>query len=56
MATNINKIFSGLMMGTEMVPEMSVMFNQLTWLVAQEDFINGKLELTSSQQSCSMEF
>jgi hypothetical protein len=26
-------------MGTEMVPEMSVIFKQLTWLVAREDFI-----------------
>jgi hypothetical protein len=23
-----------------MVPEMSVILNQLTWLIAQEDFIN----------------
>jgi hypothetical protein len=28
------------MMGTEMVSEMSVIFNQLTWLIAQEDFIH----------------
>jgi hypothetical protein len=28
------------MMGTEMVPETSVMFNQLARLIAQEDFIN----------------
>jgi hypothetical protein len=29
-----------LMMGTEMVPEMSVIFNQLALLIAQEDFFN----------------
>jgi hypothetical protein len=28
------------MMGTEMVPETSVIFNQLKWLTAQEDFMN----------------
>jgi hypothetical protein len=33
------------MMGTEMVPEKSVIFNQLTWLIAQEDFINGSKSL-----------
>jgi hypothetical protein len=27
------------MMGTEMVPKMSVTLNQLTWLIAREDFI-----------------
>jgi hypothetical protein len=27
-------------MGTEMVPEKLVIFNQLTWLIAQEDLIN----------------
>jgi hypothetical protein len=32
-------VTSALMMGTEMVPEMSVIFKQLTWLVAREDFI-----------------
>jgi hypothetical protein len=31
---------AALMMGTEMVPETSVIFNQLTWLIAQEYFIN----------------
>jgi hypothetical protein len=31
---------SALMMGTEMVPETSVIFNQLTRLTAWEDFIN----------------
>jgi hypothetical protein len=29
-----------LMMGTEMVPEMSVIFKQLTHLTAQEDIIS----------------
>jgi hypothetical protein len=29
-----------LMMGTQMVPQMSVIFNQLTWLIAKENFIN----------------
>jgi hypothetical protein len=29
-----------LMMGTDTVPETSVIFNQLTQLIAQEDFIN----------------
>jgi hypothetical protein len=29
-----------LMMGTEVVPEISVIFNQLEWLIAQEDFIS----------------
>jgi hypothetical protein len=28
------------MVRTEVVPEMSVIFNHLTWLIAQEDFIN----------------
>jgi hypothetical protein len=28
------------MMGTEMIPEKPVIFNQVTWLIAQEDFIN----------------
>jgi hypothetical protein len=33
-----------LMMGTEMVPETSVSFyNQLTRLIAQDDFIKDKL-------------
>jgi hypothetical protein len=31
--------YQTLMMGTEMVPEMSVIFNQLAWLIAWEDFI-----------------
>jgi hypothetical protein len=29
-----------LMLASEMVPESSVIFNQLTWLIAQEDYIN----------------
>jgi hypothetical protein len=28
------------MMGTQMVSAMSVIFNQLTWLITQRDFIN----------------
>jgi hypothetical protein len=28
-----------LIMGTKVGPEMVVIFNQLTWLMAQEDFI-----------------
>jgi hypothetical protein len=28
------------MMGTEKVLETSVIFNQLTWLIAREDFVN----------------
>jgi hypothetical protein len=28
------------MIGADMVPETSVTFSQLTWLVAREDFIN----------------
>jgi hypothetical protein len=28
--------------GTEIVPEMSVIFNQLIWLTGREDFINFK--------------
>jgi hypothetical protein len=28
------------MMWTEIVPEMLVIFNQLKWLIAQEDLIN----------------
>jgi hypothetical protein len=31
---------TALMMGTEIVPETLVIFNQVTWLIAQEDFIN----------------
>jgi hypothetical protein len=29
-----------LMMGTEMVSETSVIFNQMTWLIARDYFIN----------------
>jgi hypothetical protein len=29
-----------MMMGAEMVPETSVIFKQLTWMIAREDFIN----------------
>jgi hypothetical protein len=33
------------MMGTEIVPEMSVIFNQLTWPIVREDLINfGRCE------------
>jgi hypothetical protein len=35
---------------TEMVPEMSVIFNQLTWLIAQEDFINASIQLTAFEK------
>jgi hypothetical protein len=28
------------MMGKEMIPEMSAVFNKLIWLIAQDDFIN----------------
>jgi hypothetical protein len=31
------------MVGAGMVPEMSIIFNQVTWLITQDDFI--KLEL-----------
>jgi len=34
-------IIRALMMGTEMVPETSAVFNELTWLIAREDFTNG---------------
>jgi hypothetical protein len=34
-----------LMMGTEMVPEMSVIFNELTWLRDQVDFSNENVSL-----------
>jgi hypothetical protein len=33
---------TALMMGTEMVPEMSMICNQLTWLIGLEDFVNNK--------------
>jgi hypothetical protein len=35
------------MMGTEMVPETLAIFSQLTWLIAQEDFIKVKYQLTN---------
>jgi hypothetical protein len=34
------QLYPILMMGTELVPETSVIFNQLTRLIAREDFIN----------------
>jgi hypothetical protein len=43
--TNLRKRFNvgdlTLTMGPEMVPETSVIFNQLTGLIAQEDFSNS---------------
>jgi hypothetical protein len=36
-----------LMMGTEMVRENSIIFNQLTWLIAREYFINMIAALAS---------
>jgi hypothetical protein len=39
-----------LMMGMELVSETSI-FNQLTWLIAQEDFINTVLLLEPGQPS-----
>jgi hypothetical protein len=33
------------MMGTEMVPDMSVIFNQLTFLIACQDFLEVKKDL-----------
>jgi hypothetical protein len=38
----VNKIFSGYlpMIGRGTVPKMSVIFHQLTWMIAQEDFIH----------------
>jgi hypothetical protein len=35
-------------MGTEMVPEMSVLFDQLTRMLAQEDFLTSAVLKTSS--------
>jgi hypothetical protein len=32
-------------MGTEMIPEASVIFNELTQLTAEEDFITSTLHL-----------
>jgi hypothetical protein len=34
---------TALMMGTEMVPETFVVFNELTHLIVREDFINVKV-------------
>jgi hypothetical protein len=36
-------IIIALMMGTEMIPETSVIFNQLRWLIAREDFIGVEM-------------
>jgi hypothetical protein len=36
----ISVSITAVLMGTDMVPETSVIFNQLTRLVAREDFIN----------------
>jgi hypothetical protein len=33
-------VIMALMMGTEMVPETSVMFNQLTWMIVRENVVN----------------
>jgi hypothetical protein len=41
-----------LMMGTAMVPETSVIFNQLTMLMAREDFIDYKIPACSDLWSC----
>jgi hypothetical protein len=38
-------------MGTEMVPEMLLSFNHLTWLMAQEDFT----EFTEMHYNVSMQ-
>jgi hypothetical protein len=38
---------TALMMGTEMVPEMSMTCNQLTWLTGLEDFVTTKICLKS---------
>jgi hypothetical protein len=40
-----------LMMGTEMVPETSIIFKQTTWLIAREDFFN--LSRRDSFRSCN---
>jgi pantothenate kinase-related protein Tda10 len=47
-AANVNRTFSDYqpchqMMETEMILETSVIFNQLTWLIAQEDFMKALL-------------
>jgi hypothetical protein len=41
-----------LMMRTEMVHETAVILNQLTWLIAQEDFINECLEVCYNEGQC----
>jgi hypothetical protein len=38
-STTISAHSSGFYVKSEMVPETLVIFNKLTWLVAQEDFI-----------------
>jgi hypothetical protein len=44
----LRKLHQTLMMGTQMVPETSVIFNQLTQLVAREDLINfGRLKTSN---------
>jgi hypothetical protein len=45
-----------LMMGTEMVPETSVIFNQLTWLIAREDYINFSRRETFTSYKTVMRF
>jgi hypothetical protein len=34
---------------TEMIPEMLVIFNQVTWLIARKDFINNILNIFSME-------
>lgn len=34
------------MIGTKMVPEMFVVFNQMTWLIAQEDIVEENVSHT----------
>jgi hypothetical protein len=34
------KSYQTLLMGTHIVPELLIIFNQLIWLIAQEYFIN----------------
>jgi hypothetical protein len=41
LAHNYNSILNrAVIWGTEMVPETSILFNQLTWLIAREDLID----------------
>jgi hypothetical protein len=42
------------MMDTEMVPEMSLIFNQLTRLIAREDFINVRRRKSFSSYKSRM--